>query len=209
MPARTVIDTKNNFRAGLVAEITKTAGDWAFVDVGFSREKKTSGLLVNDGCPIAVTFNDLRQQLIELSTQKSGPLNLVLEAPLSVAFTESGNPAGRSLEKLGKEHRYWYAGLGCQVTIAAAYLLRGIFEKDDRREIRIFEAFVSFKSKEVASSHTQDVLNMRAVAWGEDSHKGHVISPDELKGPDAQTIQSAFDVFGWNFGVPPVIFAAA
>ena len=196
-------------RAGLITEITKTSGDWVFVDVGFSRDKKTGGLLVNDGTPVALTFSDLRRQLVELSSKPGLPMNLVLEAPLSAAFTGSGNPAGRSMERSGKDHRYWYAGLGCQVTIAAAYLLRGILESNIRREIRVFEAFVSFKSKESASSHTQDVLNMRSVAWHEADHIGRVISPDALLGPDARTIESAFKVFGFNCGIPPVILAGA
>lgn len=194
-------------RAGLVSEITKSSGDWVFVDVGFSREKKTGGLLINDGTPAVFTFSDLRRQLVDLSIQPGRPMNLVLEAPLSAAFTGSGNPAGRSMERSGKEHRYWYAGLGCQVTVAAAYLLRGVLESNSRREIRIFEAFVSFKSKESASSHIQDVRNIRAVAWCEENHNGCIIAPDELLGPDAKTIESAFNVFGFNYGIPPVIFA--
>jgi hypothetical protein len=196
-------------RAGLVTEITKTSGDWVFVDVGFSRDKKTGGLLVNDGTAVALTFSDLKHTLVELSSQMGRPMNLVLEAPLSSAFTGSGNPAGRSMERSGKEHRYWYAGLGCQVTVAAAYLLRGVLENNDRREVRLFEAFVSFKSRESTSSHTQDVTNMRAVAWKEENHNGHVISPDKLLGPDARTIESAFKVFGFNCGIPPVILAGA
>ena len=133
--------------AGKVLEIHQDSGDWVFVDVGFSRESKTSGLLINDGTPLEVTFNDLRSRLVQLAGEPGRPLNLTLEAPLSAAFGASGNPAGRSIERKGAEHRYWYAGLGCQVTMAAAYLLRAINDAKCERQIRLFEAFVSFKVK--------------------------------------------------------------
>jgi hypothetical protein len=192
-------------RAGTVDEITKTAGDWVFVDIGFSRESKTSGLLVNDGQPIEVTFNDLRQKILQLTKQDGPAINLVIEAPLSVAFTGEGNPAGRSIERKGTEHRYWYAGLGCQVTLAAAYLLRSILVAQSTREIRLFEAFVSFKSKDVQSSHAADVISIRSVVWNQ--HRGNIIAPEKLAGPHTKTMESAFTVFGFDCGIPPVIIA--
>ncbi len=196
-------------RAGTVSEITPASGDWVFVDVGFSREGKTGGLLVNDGEPAELTFGDLRRNLQLLSQHADTPLNLVLEAPLSVAFTSAGNPAGRSIERKGKEHRYWYAGLGCQVTVAAAYLLRGVQGATARREIRLFEAFVSFKDGRVSSSHAADVRSIRSVVWGLPGHSGRIIAPEQLRGPHAEILESAFTVFGFNCGIPPVIVAGA
>jgi len=194
-------------RAGLVGEIHPASGDWAFVDVGFAREGKTGGLLLNDGDPCNLSFAELRRELLGLASANGRPLNLVLEAPLSGAFTQAGNPAGRSMEREGRDHRYWYAGLGCQVTVAAAYLLRGIVEERSEREVRLFEAFVSFKVKGQRSSHAQDVLAMRSVVWNQPGHKGRVIQPDALLGPHAHVVQSAFKVFGFDCGVPPVIVA--
>jgi hypothetical protein len=194
-------------RAGEVTEIHRASGDWAFVDIGFSRDKKTSGLLVNDGQPIDLTFANLREELIQLSNIEGVPLNLVLEAPLSVAFTKNGNPAGRSIERKENEHRYWYAGLGCQVTMAAAYLLRAIHENGSQREVRLFEAFVSFKPKGVASSHSGDVKAIRSIAWSENRDAGSIVAGDQLAGPEARTLESAFLVFGFNYGIPPVIIA--
>ena len=196
-------------RAGTVDEIRRTSGDWVFVDVGFSRESKTSGLLVNDGQPIEVTFNDLRQELLKLTKQEGPAINLVLEAPLSVAFTRDGNPAGRSIERRGTEHRYWYAGLGCQVTLAAAYLLRSILAVQSTREIRLFEAFVSFKSKGAKSSHAADVISIRSVVWNPHQHAGKIIAPENLAGPHTKTMESAFAVYGFNCGIPPVHIAGA
>lgn len=195
--------------AGSLADLTASSGDWAFVDVGFARDGKTSGFLINNGTPQVLTFSELRRQLLELVTAAEQPLNLVLEAPLSAAFTGAGNPTGRSMEREGKKHRYWYAGLGCQVTVAAAYLLRAIHENQAKREVRLFEAFVSFKSRGTKSSHVDDVLAMRSVAWAEASYVGKIIPPEEIAGPHARTVQSAFRVFGFDCGIPPVVVAGA
>lgn len=193
--------------AGRVEDIHEQSGQWAFVDIGFSRIGKTGGLLVHDGEPDALTFNDLRNALVSLGRQRSGPLNLVLEAPLSAAFTAAGNPTGRSIEKSESGHRYWYAGLGCQVTLAAAYLLRAMLEAGLARDVRLFEAFVTFKTKETRTSHTADVLAMRDVAWGRPEARGQVLVPTELAGPHASEVRSAFAVFGFDCQVPPVIVA--
>lgn len=195
--------------AGELHQIHRNSGEWAFVDVGFARDSKSSCLLVGDGEPTTLTFANLQQELVRLSRIDSGPLNLVLEALLSVAFTALGNPAGRSMEKSEHGHRYWYAGLGCQVTVSATYLLRAVLDAQPRRQIRLFEAFVSFKAKGATSSHPDDVREMRAVVWRSDRVLGEVVGPQGLLGPDAKYIKSAFAVSGFDVGVPPVIVASA
>jgi len=194
-------------RAGALDDLGRDSGSWVFVDVGFSREGRTGGLLVHDGHPRELTFAQLMAELVALAMGGSKPLNLVLEAPLSAAFTDAGNPAGRAMEKDETGHRYWYAGLGCQVTVAAAYLVRAILEAKPRRDIRLFEAFISFKGKSNRSTHAADVLAMRAVAWGLPLAVGSVVSPDKVAGPHAVRVQSAFRVFGFDCQVPPVIVA--
>jgi hypothetical protein len=199
--------TMMRIRAGSVEETRRDTGMWAFVDVGFSREGKTAGLLLHDGQPRELTFAQLQAELVALATCSAQPLSLVLEAPLSAAFTSNGNPAGRAMEKGEAGHRYWYAGLGCQVTVAAAYLVRAMLESGVARDVRLFEGFVSFKDKGKRSSHSADVLAMRAVAWGLPGATGHVLSPERLAGPHASRMQSAFQVFGFDCQVPPVIVA--
>ena len=194
-------------RAGSIGDLDRDSGTWVFVDVGFAREGKTGGLLVHDGEPRVLTFSQLKTELTKLGSEAARPMNLVIEAPLSVAFTAAGNPAGRSMEKDETGHRYWYAGLGCQVTVAAAYLLRGMLDSGLMRDVRLFEAFVSFKAKGKKSSHSADVVAMRAVAWNLPGAKGHVLAPGELAGPHASHVQSAFEVFGFDSQVPPVIVA--
>lgn len=194
-------------RAGTLDDLGRESGTWVFVDVGFSREGKTGGLLVHDGHPCELTFAQLMAELVTLCQAGPEPMNLVLEAPLSAAFTAKGNPAGRAMEKDKTGHRYWYAGLGCQVTIAAAYLLRAMLDAGPRRDIRLFEAFISFKEKGKKSSHSADVLAMRAVAWDLPLSVGRVLAADEVAGPHAARVQSAFQVFGFDCQVPPVIVA--
>lgn len=201
--------TSPRIRAGTASELGHDTGLWVFVDVGFSRSGKTGGLLLHDGEPRELTFAQLGAELVSLARGAPSPMNLVLEAPLSAAFTAEGNPAGRAMEKDDANHRYWYAGLGCQVTIAAAYLLRAMLDSDPTRDIRLYEAFVSFKGKGKGkrSSHAADVLAMRAVSWGSPGAKGHILGPDQVMGPHAARVQSAFKVFGFDCGVPPVIVA--
>jgi len=195
--------------AGEAHQIHKASGEWAFVDVGFSREGKTGGFLIGDQQPVRLTFSELQHRLIQVAKGGTEPLNLVLEAPLSVAFSARGNPAGRSFEKSEQGHRYWYAGLGCQVTVAATYLLRAVLVAQPTRPVRLFEAFVSFKPKGQASSHEGDVRAMRAVVWRSAAEPGDVVLPQKIPGPYAARVQSAFAVSGFDLGIPPVIVASA
>ncbi len=195
--------------AGCVEDIHPGAGQWAFVDLGFSKSGKTTAILIDRGTPELHTFDSARRRLLSLASEGGAALNLVLEAPLSVCFTAQGNPAGRSFEKSASGHRYWYAGLGCQVTLAAAYILRTLVEAAPARPVRLFEAFVSFKPKGAASVHAADVQAMREVAWATTPQRPGVVAPRDLMGPDAARIESAFRVFGFDLGVPPVIVAGA
>ena len=192
-------------RAGCVSEVHRESGEWIFVDVGFSRDDASCALLVAEGEPTAITFAELIVRVLDLPSRQDSPLNLLIEAPLSVAFTADGNPTGRSVERRGSETRYWYVGLGCGVLVPAMYLLRRVVAKGPRREIRLFEGFASFKPKGVASSHVQDVLRLREVVWHPVEHPGAIVAPHQLSlDPDDQLF-CAFKVAGMDFGVAPVV----
>jgi hypothetical protein len=192
--------------AGQVAQINPNSGKWVFVDIGFAEDKKSCGLLIHDGNPVEVRFSELVAELQKLIRTSDVPINLLLEAPLSVAFTKQGNPTGRSIEKReGKSPRYWYLGLGCGVLTAAAYALAAVKETSPCCEIRLFEGFASFKSKTEKSSHSKDVIALRNVVWSQDMHKQCIVSPTGLTNRDSDVIKSAFAVYGMDFGIPPVV----
>ena len=195
----------SSIRAATVAEVTRSSGEWIFVDLGFAREAKSCGLLVGKGEARALSFSQLQSEVASICSSGHAPLNLLLEAPLSVAFGANGNPAGRSVEKRDAQSRYWYVGLGCSVLVAATYLLRSVFELSPTREIRLVEGLVSFKPKGVRSSHAADVTALREVAWHQSVSHGRIVAPGELASNKGDRVLSAFRVSGMDFGVPPVV----
>jgi hypothetical protein len=193
----------SKIRAGLMSEATPQSGDWVFVDPGFSARSRSCGLLEPGGLPELLTFGDLKSRLVAIGCVKSVPLNLVLEAPLSVSFGPDG-PAGRSIERRNGQSRYWYVGLGCAVLVSVTYLLRALFEAPLTRDVRLFEGFVSFKDKAVASNHREDVVNLQKVVWGQEE-AGRVVPPEELAIAKGHVLTSAFAVAAMDFGVSPVV----
>jgi hypothetical protein len=192
-------------RAGISAEANRHSGEWVFVDLGFAEKAKSCGLLLGEGKPEEVSFSQLKARLLAIVASDHRPLNLLIEAPLSVAFNEHGNPTGRVIEKRESRTRYWYVGLGCSVLVAATYLLRAIHDASPRREIRLFEGLASFKPKGMRSSHSNDVINLRKVIWDGGSTFGFVVPAGKLAVSPKHRLLSAFVVAGMDFGVPAVV----
>lgn len=198
-----------SIRAATIAEASRSSGDWVFVDLGFASRARSCGLLVGGGEAQTLSFSELQNAILALCIKQSKPLNVLLEAPLSVAFGPNGNPIGRSVEKRNGQTRYWYVGLGCSVLVAATYLLRSINDLPVTREIRLFEGLVSFKQKSIPSSHTQDVTALREVIWTHDPSKGRIVSPEALVSNQGDRVFSAFRVANMDFGIPPVVAVGA
>ena len=198
-------------RAGRISEVRRASGAWIFVDVGFAQDtRKSCGLLetLDQGTtPALLTFADLKARLVRIVRADDTPLNLVIEAPLSVAFSAAGNPVGRSIEQRNGKCRDWYVGLGCSVLVSASYLLRAIADAPPTREVRLFEGLVSFKPRGMTSDHGRDVLNLRRVVLGEVG-AGWIFAPQELPMDPRHSVVSAFAVGGADYGVPPVIAAS-
>lgn len=192
-------------QAATPLQITKSSGDWIFVDLGFAAKKRSCGVLLGSGDPEEVRFSDLCQLLISEVKRNDGPLNLLLETPLSVAFDQEGNPTGRSIEKRGSVTRYWYVGLGCSVLTAATYLLRSLNTVAQRRDVRLIEGLASFKPQGTVSSHKSDVLNLREAAWSRTPNLGRIVPASELTTDKSHKLESAFAVAGMDFGIPPVV----
>ena len=186
-------------------DVTPNSEEWVFVDMGFSQKSKTCGLAVGDSEPQEVLFSSLAPQIFNVISKGRGPLNLLIEAPLSVAFDAMGNPTGRRIEKRGSDTRYWYVGPGCAVLVATTYLLRDLYEANLTRQVRLFEGFVSFKEQGSPSSHTNDVADLRNIVWGRGQTPGRVVGPNGLKAEKDDFLCSAFAVSGMDLGVPPVV----
>jgi hypothetical protein len=67
-------------RAGLIDEIHRYSGTWAFVDLGFARTGRTSDLLIQDREAVLLTFAQRRDAVTALALQPGDPLNLTLVA---------------------------------------------------------------------------------------------------------------------------------
>jgi hypothetical protein len=202
----------NMMEAGLPEYVCPESGEWLFVDIGFSSKRRSCGLVCNDDTPKALTFAEASACVIAAAAVpeaakvgNKATLNLLIEAPLSVAFDERGNPTGRIFEKLKEGHRYWNEGGGCLVMTAAMYFLRALHDSKPRRKVRLFEGFVSFKVKGQATSHCKDVEALRTVVLDHTRPHGMVLAPDKLKSNPSDEVVSAFAVAGMNFGVPSVV----
>lgn len=200
---------REGIRAGRVSEVRRDSGEWLFLDLGFARRAASCGFLHGDGTAEALTFATAQERVTRAAEVAAGPLNVVLEAPLSVAFTKDGNPTGRSIEKRPEGTRFWYVGLGCAVLVAATYLLRAIASAEVRREIRLFEGFVSFKPKTARSSHIDDVIHLRDIVWHPENYPGAITPPEKLALNATDVVSSMFAVLGLDLGIPPVIAVMA
>ena len=189
--------------AGTVPQINWSSGLWVFLDIGFANKAKSCGLLIHDEEPKLKQFAEARSDIAELTKQHHGPINLVIEAPLSVSFDEYGNPKGRSIEKRGSKTRYWYNGLGCAVMVGALYLVKSLAEAQSKNIIRLFEGFVSYK--ESNSNHLRDVCLLRQVIKNPDFFEESIVAPEKLKLDKSDQLESAFKVASIDAGVPPVI----
>ena len=189
---------------GVPQMASRDSGKWVFVDIGFSQDSKSCGIAIGDSAPHAIHYGDLGPQIAHEVSNGSCPMNLLIEAPLSIAFNAKGCPTGRKIERRDGSTRYWYVGAGAATLLAAMHLLRQLHDMHPAREIRLFEGFASFKSKEEASSHAADVSKLRSVAWG-GSDKGRIVCREGLKMWDNDCLNSAFAVSGMDFGVPAVV----
>lgn len=201
------------FRAGNVSDLSATAdrADWAIVDIGFSSTKKSCGIgICRAGIwekPQEIAFGELTETLSDLiSSPEHTPLNLVIEAPLSVAFNAQGNPVGRIFEKHtdSVKTRYWYVGAGSSVLLAAVYLLRSIHNCPSRsRDIRLFEGFVSFKDG-IKSSHAEDVNGLwQAIQELQQSQSN---SQEPFSRGKGDRTEPALNIANISLGgIPPVI----
>jgi len=199
-------------RAGKMAELLEPTGEWVFVDIGFSARGKTCGYLRTDvgtdstiGRAAALTYGELTREISALVQVPGPPLHLVLEAPLSAVFGPEGNPMGRTGERRGSQTRYWYAGLGCAVLVASLYLIKAIMDAGPRREVRLFEAMVTFKKRSTAPTHEQDAEALWAAVSSGPGGRCRFIQPGPIDERVGTVLASTFALLGLDGQLPPII----
>ena len=190
--------------AGKTTEILWSNGTWLILDIGFSHQSKSCGLLLGDGEPENFLFHEA-VEFVRKAARQHRYLNLVIEAPLSVSFDKCGNPQVRSFEKQDKKMRGWYCGSGSAVMVASMYLLKQVTDSSPDNEIRLFEGFISYKNKRNKSCHVKDAELLREVIKQPELFSECILEPELLKSDSSDEIVSAFKVAGMNLGVPPVI----
>ena len=198
-----------SIHAGTVDDIRPDSGEWLVIDLGFAQKSKSCGVLrANTNSDDLMlenhTFTTMQEIVLETVSFSGNPLNLLLEAPLSVAFTKEGNPTHRKTDRRGpNERRDWYSGPGAAVLLSATYLLRAMSHTNLYRDVRLFEGFKSFKR--TPSSHLSDAKALWQIVRHRD--RSAITAPNDLQATASDTIVSAFAVAGMDFGIPPVIMA--
>ena len=194
-------------RAGTVSDIYKQEGEWLFIDLGFAMGERSCGIVQATGQSDAITFCDAVKfgEMVKLVKKQVARQNvrLVLEAPLSVTFNKSGNPTGRACDvKAGeKKARYWHQQSATPMILSAGYLLREIANQRIKHEVRLFEGLVSWKKSK--SPHTRDAKVLKNAVWN--PNQDEIFDAGKIKRHSTDTLKSAFEVMGMNFGIPPVI----
>ncbi len=195
--------------AGTERQIQWGTGNWIFLDLGFSGAAgvrgQTCGLVISNSDPMLFDFGKATARIADHVVASETPVSLVIEAPLSVCFSSSGRPAGRSIERKDRMHRYWYTGAGCCVMVAAMYLIRTIEEAAPSKTVRLFEAFVSYKTEGAKSDHKREADALRHVVLEPKRHAANIIPAAALKSRADDDLRSAFRVMGLDCGIPAVI----
>ena len=188
--------------SGNLRSYSTDPNDWIFVDIGFAGSgKKSTGLLMpGDTTATNLTWADACEKIRKRIEVRRTPINVMIEAPLSISFDSNGNPVGRTFEKKGLKARYWYLQGGAVVMFASMLLLQRIAESNGPI-VRLFEAFVSFKLEK--TDHAADACLMRDWLLG--SVDAETFEPEKFDQGTKINTTSSTAKFGIDFGVPPVV----
>jgi hypothetical protein len=192
-------------RAGRAETYSRNPNDWILIDVGFSGRQasgsvsRSSGVLLpGDDRARNVTWSDACDLVGACSAGRSSPLNLMLEAPLSIAFDASGNPAARSFERRKAQSRAWYLQGGVVTLFSAALMLIRLAERS-QVPIALYEAIISFKTSK--TDHAADAQLMRTAATNSNLTP---LEADKIRERPTDMLESSLCRFGYDFGIPPV-----
>lgn len=192
-------------KAGKKEDVLWSPDEWIFIDIGFSNNKKSCGYLVGDNEPENLRYGEMVRRLLgDLEARELA--NIVIEAPLSVAMDKFKNPVARNFERIGIRTRYWYAGLGCGVLLAALRLIKDLHDAKLNSSIHVFEGFVSFKAAGV-SDHKKDVRHLRDIVKTAKVKTDQILAPSSLTTDPSHELESAFKLLniGLDDEIPAVL----
>ena len=189
--------------AGTAEQFSRDPEDWILVDSGFSGRQASGRVTPSTGLRLPVwpvgrnvSWSEAKQLTSTFLSSRTRPINVMLEAPLSVAFSDDGNPAPRAFEKSDNSSRYWYLQGGAVTLVSAAYMI-GHWFKSNGPDLHLFEAFLSFKNQR--QDHSDDANDMLEAAL-----TSTPLSPAEMVQQPTDKLQSSTLELGLDFGVPPV-----
>jgi len=88
--------------------------------------------------------------------------------------------------------------------VATMYLMRELYDSCPSADVKLFEGFVSFKSKKNKSNHSDDVKCLRDAIKGEGTRNYRIYKPEELEDECANVV-SVFKLMNMDLDIPPVI----
>lgn len=246
----------SNVSAGCIEDLIEPRRDtmnpdsppWVIIDLGFSGSSRSCGITIN-GSRIPDPLEGYRSTSSKpkrpgdkhygmlcpaitewLSThyspEKPGAINLMIEAPLSMAFTKrsasgdrlrgarQGNPIARIPDRLectntdGKaqvQQRLWYTQPASGLMIASIRLIQELATALDGWDIRLFEGFVSFKKGDEPKGHWRDTRELWRALPEDPAPFEPSIHP--IVDPQEGRVESILGLvnMGSSSGVPPIL----
>lgn len=161
------------------------------VDLGFSGKKRTTGMawaLPSESDAKKHQFGETVKAVAEKS-RLLAEITLILEAPLSAAFDDLGNPRPRGDFEREPRARWWSVGPGAATALSALFFLRQLHCELETANVTIHlvEGFVSGVDSgdhaTVAIALRDGFCGKRKCQWHSVTGEGNVVSAlDWLEG---------------------------
>jgi len=157
------------------------------VDLGFSNTAKSCGVAhYSEGGTLhteELTFADA-VAAVAGSVRSSRECVLILEAPLSAAFDEKGNPCPRHDIERSDPPRWWSIGAGAAMALAALHFCRRLHDRSPADvRLNLVEGFVTGdESKDhstVAGRLVKAFLGEHPAQWFPVACEGQIVSITE------------------------------
>ncbi len=190
-----------SIKAGDAYKFSRDPDEWIFVDLGFSGRRsngtvqKSTGLKLPGEDSRNCTWSEAIDRTKSCLANIDKSIYMMLEAPLSVAFSKEGHPVPRVFEKNGTAVRYWYMQSGAVVLISAFYFLQHL-RTTTKHTVNLYESFISFKKGRTEHYADCDAMK-KAILNNQKPITEFTQKPED-------TLECITKSTGWDFGVPPV-----